>query len=139
LSPKSLAEAIKKGAQITYLPEGYWPRKPHQEIVNRWGVYARIVAEDALWRPVQGLLKRGKPMSTSIESHPAAKIFPLSTGAEFAELVASMRDRGFDPAHAIALYEGRILDGRNRYRAALAAGVEPRFARWDGGNPFDFA
>jgi hypothetical protein len=38
----------------------------------------------------------------------------------------------------IALYEEKILDGRNRYRACLAANVEPRFVTFDGENPLAY-
>ncbi len=71
-------------------------------------------------------------MSTSIESHPAAKIFPLSTGGEFAEFVASIRARGFDPAHPILLFQGLILDGRNRYRASGWSPWSPAVVRLEG-------
>lgn len=58
-------------------------------------------------------------------SHPLADTLPLLEGAEFDELVQSIKTHGQrDP---ITLYDGKILDGRNRYRACLAAGVEPIF------------
>jgi hypothetical protein len=65
-------------------------------------------------------------MSETIKFHPLADIFPLMEGAEFDELVADIKANG---QHArIILKDGMILDGRNRYRACLALGIEPSFA-----------
>lgn len=59
---------------------------------------------------------------TALEFHPFANLFPLIEGADFDNLVEDVRARGVhDP---IDLWQGKILDGRNRYRAAQAAGVE---------------
>ena len=58
-----------------------------------------------------------------MEFHPLANAFPLLEGAEFDELVASISERG--QLEKIIVFEDRILDGRNRYRACVAAGVEP--------------
>ncbi len=59
-----------------------------------------------------------------VPAHPLADLFPLIEGEAFDALVASIKREGqHDP---ITLHpDGRILDGRNRYRACLAAGVEP--------------
>jgi N6-adenosine-specific RNA methylase IME4 len=59
-----------------------------------------------------------------LESHPLANLFPLLDGAEFEALVEDIRTNG--QREDIVLHEGKILDGRNRYRACVAAGVEPR-------------
>jgi len=65
-----------------------------------------------------------KAQDDDLEFHPLANIFPLMEGEEFEALVA---DIGANGQHEpIVLYEGKILDGRNRYRACLAANAEPR-------------
>lgn len=43
----------------------------------------------------------------------------------FAEMKASIQDRGL--LNAIILADGKILDGRNRYKACQETGVQPRF------------
>lgn len=56
------------------------------------------------------------------EFHPYADLFPLIEGDDFAALVADVRANGIH--QQIDIYQGKILDGRNRYRAAEAAGIE---------------
>ncbi len=61
-------------------------------------------------------------MTDHLEFHPLSQIFPLIEGTEFDDLVADIRTHGV--REAIWIYEGKILDGRNRYRASLAADVD---------------
>lgn len=58
-----------------------------------------------------------------IEFHPLANIFPLLEGAEFDDLVQDVRTNGL--REPIVLLGKQILDGRNRYRACVAAKVLP--------------
>jgi len=43
-----------------------------------------------------------------------------------------MQKDGFDRSQPIFLYEGKILDGRHRYLAAVKAGVDPIFSEFQG-------
>jgi ParB-like chromosome segregation protein Spo0J len=66
---------------------------------------------------------------TKLESHPLANRFPLIEGEEFDRLVDDIRDNGL--REPIVLFEGKILDGRNRYRACIEAGVTPKTREFD--------
>lgn len=68
--------------------------------------------------------------------HPLADVFPLIEGAEFDALVADVAKQGL--LEAIVTLDGDILDGRNRYRACVAAGVEPHFEVFEGADPVAF-
>jgi ParB-like chromosome segregation protein Spo0J len=57
--------------------------------------------------------------------HAAADLFPLMSGEELHVLGEDMLVNG--QREAIVLYRGQILDGRNRYRACILKGIEPRF------------
>ena len=68
--------------------------------------------------------------------HPAANLFPMLEGAAFAELVADVKANGL--REPITLYEGKILDGRNRARACVKAKVCPRTRVWKGTDPLAY-
>ena len=55
--------------------------------------------------------------------HPLANIFPLMEGAEVDALVADIKAKGLHDR--IDLYQGKIVDGRNRYRALRQLGIDP--------------
>jgi hypothetical protein len=66
-----------------------------------------------------------KPKIQLPEFHPIANIFPLMEGDEFDGLLGDIQRRGFriDLGGPIWMYEGKILDGRNRVRASAETGV----------------
>lgn len=53
----------------------------------------------------------------TLEFHPYAELFPLIEGDDFERFAADIREHGL--RDQIVLLDGRILDGRNRYRAAI--------------------
>lgn len=59
------------------------------------------------------------------QAHPAASLFPMMSPSELTELASDIRSHGL--LEAITLFEGMILDGRNRYAACIQADVKPRF------------
>ena len=72
----------------------------------------------------------------SYELHPLCTLFPRVTGAEFDGLVADIKAHGL--RQPIVLHGGMILDGGNRYRACVEAGVEPVFQEFQGDSLVSF-
>lgn len=62
--------------------------------------------------------------------HPFSKLFPLIMGDEFEAFKADIQSRG--QSCPIVLYEGKILDGRNRYRSCIELGIEPAYEQYSG-------
>lgn len=56
-------------------------------------------------------------------AHPAAEFFPMMSDAEFSALRDDMAKNGYDPTKPALRWRGQTVDGRNRERAAKAAGV----------------
>lgn len=78
----------------------------------------------------------GITMAASYEMHELCTAFPLMKNDQFMALVKDIRENGL--LEPIVLYEGKILDGRNRYTACVNAMVEPRFEEYQGNNPLRF-
>src|SRR5215475_3644243 len=66
-------------------------------------------------------------------AHPLANMFPMIEGNAFEELKRDIAAQGI--LEPIRLYQGMILDGRNRYAAAKAVGHKftlANFVQWVG-------
>ncbi len=74
--------------------------------------------------------------ATPVEDHEIAACWRLMNDKELAALGDSILKGGV--RFPIVLFEGKILDGRNRYRACQMVGVEPRFEVFTG-DPLRFA
>lgn len=68
--------------------------------------------------------------------HPYAEIFPLIDDGDFDELAEDIKAHGL--REPIWIYEGQVLDGRNRFMACAAAKVEPKFRDYTGDDPLGF-
>jgi hypothetical protein len=69
-------------------------------------------------------------MTQTMTFHEAASLLPMMTEAELSELAEDIRaHRQREPIYT---FQGKILDGRNRYLACGKAGIKPAFREWDG-------
>lgn len=75
-------------------------------------------------------------MMLPLQAHPAAELFPLLGDSEFESFKADIAARGL--IEPIWLCEGKILDGRNRYRACHELDIEVRTREYSGDSPVAF-
>jgi len=71
---------------------------------------------------------KSKKATTPYLFHELSSYLPLLEGEEFDALVEDIRE--FGQIEPIVLYEGKILDGRNRYRACKKLGIEVKATEW---------
>jgi len=67
-------------------------------------------------------------LSKALRVHPAASLFPEMNASEFASLKADIRDRGLMVPISLSA-DGRIIDGRHRYKACRELKIEPTCVR----------
>lgn len=65
-----------------------------------------------------------------MELHPLCHLFPPMSQEQFAGLVENIR--GSFQREPIVIFEGKILDGRHRYKACVEIGIEPKFSTFEG-------
>jgi ParB family chromosome partitioning protein len=80
--------------------------------------------------------KQEPPKQQEYEFHPIASIFPLMSGDEFDRFKEDIRTRM--QQEPIILYQGKILDGRNRYNACKALYREPNVEEYKGSDPLGY-
>jgi ParB-like chromosome segregation protein Spo0J len=70
-------------------------------------------------------------VNDDLDIHPDALILPLMNPEEFRKFKEDIRVNGLvDP---IILFQGKILDGRNRYNACMEPGIDVWARNWKGG------
>ena len=70
------------------------------------------------------------------ENHPFADLFPMMGAAEHKELADDIESNGL--YDKIWLYEGKVLDGRNRLKACAERDVDPKFEEYKGKDALGF-
>jgi N6-adenosine-specific RNA methylase IME4 len=75
--------------------------------------------------------------AAALAYHPIADVFPLIQGDDYTRLVEDIRANGL--LQPIILHEGKILDGRNRYRACIDLGIKPLLIPYAGTDPIGFS
>ena len=71
-----------------------------------------------------------------MELHPLCTLFPRLAGGEFEALKADIEAHGL--RQPIIVRDGLILDGGNRYRACVEAGIAPVLVDFTGADPVSF-
>lgn len=72
-----------------------------------------------------------------MQFHEIANVWPMLDNEKLSELVDDIKLNGL--INPIWTFEGKILDGRNRFRACLIAQVKPVFKEYIGDEPTAFA
>jgi hypothetical protein len=70
--------------------------------------------------------------------HHYAKLFPCMDNEELSALAEDIRQNGLQ--EPVRLFEGKVLDGRNRVLACIQADIKPQFIQWhrNGVSPLAF-
>lgn len=72
-----------------------------------------------------------------MKNHPIADVWPMMDEDKLKELAEDIAKNG--QLVPVWLYQGKILDGRNRWAACKIAGVEPKTKEYTGDEPTAFA
>ncbi len=68
-----------------------------------------------------------------LKVHTLANLFPLMEGSDFEALCADIKAKGMRVP--LDMFEGAILDGRNRARACKKIGIKPKPRNYKGNDP----
>ena len=75
-------------------------------------------------------------MMNDLDIHELCRLFPVMQASQFDALVEDIRANGLQSP--VILYEGKILDGRHRYKACVNLGIDADFEEFEGADPLSF-
>jgi DNA modification methylase len=70
------------------------------------------------------------------EYHEYANLFPMIPQEELKILADDIKENGL--VNPIVLFEGKIIDGRNRYKACISVNIEPQFTNLKTDKPLEY-
>ena len=73
----------------------------------------------------------------TMEYHELCLLYPEDSEA-IDNIEKDMQENGFVSGHEIVLLDGKILDGRHRFLAAVKADLAPQFTEYDGDDPLAY-
>lgn len=71
-----------------------------------------------------------------LKPHPLADLFPMMDDESFEDFASDIEANG--QREPIVLFENKILDGRNRFKACQKLGLSPRFKEYHGSDALGF-
>lgn len=72
-----------------------------------------------------------------LETHPFADAFPLLAGDEFERFRDDIKSKGLLD-RKLFRFDGKLLDGRNRFRVCVELDIEPELVDYNGDDPLGF-
>ena len=124
---KSRSENNGRDSLVSAAPAFHSPITGGIERANERSYCGRPLVRRGFIILAVGAARSATSSVAEMKAHPYADILPLLEGEAFDSLVADIRANGL--LEPITIHEGMILDGRNRYRACEAAGIEPQVPR----------
>ena len=78
----------------------------------------------------------GQPIPGAKDFHELANLLPMTSTEGYAQLRDDIKKFGL--LEPITVWDGRILDGRNRAKACYELGIEPKYVEYEGNDPVGF-
>jgi hypothetical protein len=105
-----------------------WIGHSQKEFLER--IYRMGTEKD--YKPIKKDRMKEIVKNSKMEFHEISNIFPLMDTEEFEGLKSDIEKHGL--LEPVWTYDGKIIDGRNRYLACFQLGIKPKFKKWANNN-----